>query len=240
MNDRHRIGAGPPGSRWRSACRTAASTRCSSTAASEVGASWRNRYDRLKLNTGSQFSHLPGRPYPKGTPTFPTRDQVVAHFERHARDSRDRAAARHRGEPHRPARRPVGGWTTSNGRRRCAPRRRRDRVTSTPPTFPDWPGATLHRRGAALVGVPQPDALSWARRVLVVGSGSSGMEIAHDLADGRRGQGVAGDPHPTEHHAAARPGRPARRGHRAAAVPRARRGWPTRSARRARRASSAT
>ena len=29
-----------------------------------VAASWRGRYDRLKLNTGKQFSHLPGRPYP--------------------------------------------------------------------------------------------------------------------------------------------------------------------------------
>ena len=49
--------------------------------AGEVAASWRTRYDRLKLNTGRQFSHLPGRSYPKGTPTFPTRDQVIEHFD---------------------------------------------------------------------------------------------------------------------------------------------------------------
>ncbi len=42
----------------------------------DVGASWRSRYDALTLNTGRPFSHLPGRPYPKGTPMFPTRDQV--------------------------------------------------------------------------------------------------------------------------------------------------------------------
>ena len=42
--------------------------------ADQVGSSWRHRYDRLRLNTGRQFSHLPDRPYPKGTPTFPTRD----------------------------------------------------------------------------------------------------------------------------------------------------------------------
>src|SRR5262245_29478620 len=52
----------------------------------QVAASWRTRYDRLKLNTGRKFSHLPNRPYPKGTPTFPSRDQVVAYFDEHARE----------------------------------------------------------------------------------------------------------------------------------------------------------
>jgi cation diffusion facilitator CzcD-associated flavoprotein CzcO len=52
-----------------------------------VGSSWRGRYDRLKLNTGRPFSHLPNRPYPKGTAMFPTRDDVVAHLDRHARES---------------------------------------------------------------------------------------------------------------------------------------------------------
>jgi cation diffusion facilitator CzcD-associated flavoprotein CzcO len=44
----------------------------------DVAASWRGRYDRLKLNTGRRFSQLPKRPYPQGTPVFPSRDQVVA------------------------------------------------------------------------------------------------------------------------------------------------------------------
>ena len=54
--------------------------------AEQVGSSWRSRYDRLHLNTGRQFSHLPNRPYPRGTPTFPTRDQVIDHIERHANE----------------------------------------------------------------------------------------------------------------------------------------------------------
>ena len=52
--------------------------------ADQVASSWRSRYDRLKLNTGRPFSHLPNRPYPKGTAMFPTRDDVVAHLDRHA------------------------------------------------------------------------------------------------------------------------------------------------------------
>jgi NADPH-dependent 2,4-dienoyl-CoA reductase/sulfur reductase-like enzyme len=54
--------------------------------AAAIGSSWRGRYDRLKLNTCKQFSHLPDWPYPKNTPVFPTRDQVVDHLDRHARD----------------------------------------------------------------------------------------------------------------------------------------------------------
>ena len=52
--------------------------------ADQVGSAWRSRYDSLRLNTWRRFSHLPGRPYPKGTPTFPSRDEVVEHLERHA------------------------------------------------------------------------------------------------------------------------------------------------------------
>ncbi len=55
-----------PGSRWRSACSDRGrATACSIDRADEVAASWRTRYDRLKLNTGRPFSHLPDRPYPR-------------------------------------------------------------------------------------------------------------------------------------------------------------------------------
>src|SRR6187431_748601 len=50
-----------------------------------VAASWRGRYDRLRLNSARRFSHLPDRPFAKGTPTFPTRDQLIAHLEQHSR-----------------------------------------------------------------------------------------------------------------------------------------------------------
>src|SRR3954468_7544299 len=54
--------------------------------ADQVGSSWRSRYDRLRLNTGRQVSALPNRPYPRGTPTLPPRDQVIDHIERHANE----------------------------------------------------------------------------------------------------------------------------------------------------------
>jgi hypothetical protein len=146
----------------------------------EVAASWRGRYDRLKLNTGRQFSHLPARRYPKGTPTYPTRDQVVAHFERHARE--EGIQLRLNTVVQRIDRRP-SGWTvtTSSGEIDA-----RHVVVATghehTPLIPHWPGgftgellhSCAYRNPAPYVG----------KRVLVVGSGSSGMEIAHDLSTG--------------------------------------------------------
>lgn len=150
--------------------------------ADHVAASWRSRYDRLKLNTGRQFSHLPNRPYPKGTPTFPSRDQVVAHLDLHAQE--DGIALRLGTVVERIDRRPPC-WrlTTSAGDIDA-----RQVVVATgyenTPVHPEWPGrdrfageilhSSAYRNPGAFVG----------KRVLVVGAGSSAMEIAHDLATG--------------------------------------------------------
>lgn len=146
--------------------------------ADAVAASWRSRYDRLTLNTGRQFSHLPGRRYPKGTPVYPTRDQVVAHQDRHAREDGielwlNTMVARI--DRHCP------GWrlTTSNGYLDA-----RIVVVATgyehTPFIPNWPGTFT---GELLHANRYRNAAPYAHKhVLVVGAGSSGMEIAHDLA----------------------------------------------------------
>src|ERR1700757_4680786 len=53
--------------------------------ADAVGASWRGRYDRLRLNTSRWTSRLPGSRFPKGTAMFPPRDDVVRYLEAYAR-----------------------------------------------------------------------------------------------------------------------------------------------------------
>jgi hypothetical protein len=148
--------------------------------ADEVAASWRNRYDRLKLNTGRQFSHLPGRPYPKGTPVFPARDDVVEHLDRHAHE--DGIELRLGTTVTRIDRHPSGWRLITSGGDLDA----RHVVVATgyqhTPRIPDWPGRftgeLLHSSGYRN-SAPYAD-----KRVLVVGSGSSGMEIAHDLSRG--------------------------------------------------------
>jgi cation diffusion facilitator CzcD-associated flavoprotein CzcO len=148
--------------------------------ADSVADTWRSRYDRLKLNTGRQFSHLPGRPYPQGTPLFPTRDDLVDHLERHAHEEGvdlllNTAVTR--------IDRNHGGWrlTTSDGEINAS-----QVVVATgylhTPVVPQWPGTfsgdLMH---SSEYRNPTPYK---GKRVLVVGSGSSGMEIAYDLSTG--------------------------------------------------------
>jgi cation diffusion facilitator CzcD-associated flavoprotein CzcO len=149
----------------------------------QVAAAWRTRYDRLRLNTGRQFSHLPKRPYPKGTPLFPTRDHVIAHLESHCGERGIELRLETPAE--RVVRRTPSGWgvVTPDGIIGTV-----HVVVATgyahTPFVPDWPGAAsfggelLH---SSAYRNPTPFA---GRRIAVVGAGSSGMEIAHDLATG--------------------------------------------------------
>jgi cation diffusion facilitator CzcD-associated flavoprotein CzcO len=149
--------------------------------ADQVAASWRSRYDSLRLNTWRPFSHLPGRPYPKGTPTFPSRDQVVEHVERHAGE--DGVELRLGTSVERIDRR-ERDWVvrTSAGELR-APQVIVATGLDQAPFVPDWPGREdfggelLH---SSDYRAPAPFE---GRRVLVVGAGTSGMEIAHELAE---------------------------------------------------------
>jgi glycine/D-amino acid oxidase-like deaminating enzyme len=152
--------------------------------AGHIGSSWRGRYDRLRLNTWRPLSHLPGRRFPKGTPTFPTRDQVIDHLERHGREEGIElrlGTSVHRIDAN-------GGWSlrTDAGEIRAP-----EVIVATgyegSPLVPDWEGRDefggrlLH---SSEYRNPEPFR---GMKVLVVGPGCSGMEIAHDLATGGAG-----------------------------------------------------
>ena len=150
--------------------------------ASAVGASWRGRYDRLRLNSSRPFSKLPGAAYPRGTGMFPSRDEVVDYLERYARDNdieiRFRTHVERLDED-------GGGWlvTTNGGELHAA-----EVVVAAgyEHTFfvPRWPGRdTFEGRLIHSAEYENPDSFV-GQDVLVVGPGSSGMEIAYDLARG--------------------------------------------------------
>lgn len=150
--------------------------------ADQVASSWRTRYDRLRLNTSRQLSHLPRRRFPRGTPMFPSRDDLVAHVDRHAREDGIELALGTR--VNRIDNVGAGRWSldTSAGELGV-----RQVVVATgyeqEPVIPDWEGCEkfagelLH---ASAYRNPEPFSGS---RVLVVGPGCSGMEIAYDLAN---------------------------------------------------------
>lgn len=176
------IGAGPSGVAAALALKDAGIRPTVFDRADSVASSWRRRYDRLRLNTCRPFSHLPDRPFPKGTPMFPSRDQVIEHIERHAAED---GIEMRLGTSVETISRSDGGWAveTSTGEVH-APQVVVATGYQNEPTIPEWEGREdfggrlLH---SSEYRNPQPFQ---GQKVLVVGPGCSGMEIAHDLAQG--------------------------------------------------------
>lgn len=176
------VGAGPAGIAAAIALKDRRLRPVVLDAAEQVASSWRGRYDRLRLNTSRQLSHLPGRRFARGTPLFPSRDQFVEHVERHAKEDgiELRLGARVDRLEHAD-----GEWVlnASTGRMRA-----RQVIVATGyeqlPVVPDWQGREVFT-GQLLHASEYRDAGSFSgKSVLVVGPGCSGMEIAYDLAEG--------------------------------------------------------
>ena len=151
-----------------------------------IASSWRGRYDRLRLNSSRPFSRLPGGRWLRGTPMFPSRDEVVSYLEGYAR--RNRIEVRLGTRLERIDGR-AGGWIL----RTSAGDVLADHVIVAAGYehtgfVPDWPGRDRFEKPLIHSGEyrnPQPfrDA-----DVLVVGPGCSGMEIAYDLVEGGAGR----------------------------------------------------
>ncbi len=176
------VGAGPAGIASALALKDAGLTALVLDQADRVASSWRSRYDGLRLNTWRRFSHLPGRRFPRGTPTFPSRDQVIDHVERHAGEDGIELRLGCRVERFE---RGDGEWVvrTSEGELR-SPQVIVALGHEQVPFIPGWPGRDAFE-GALLHSSQYRNAEPFkGQRVLVVGPGSSGMEIAHELAEG--------------------------------------------------------
>lgn len=176
------VGAGPAGIASALALKDAGLTALVLDQAGRVASSWRSRYDGLRLNTWRRFSHLPGRRFPRGTPTFPSRDQVIEHVERHAGEDGIELRLGCRVER---IERSDGEWVvrTSEGELR-APQVIVALGHEQVPFIPGWPGRDAFE-GALLHSSQYRNAEPFkGQRVLVVGPGSSGMEIAYELAEG--------------------------------------------------------
>jgi hypothetical protein len=185
MTDIAVIGAGPAGVSVALSLRDRGLRPLLIDRADQVGSSWRSRYDRLKLNTGRPFSHLPNRRYPKGTAMFPTRDDVVAHLDRHAREA---GIELRLGTEVTRIDRQGTGWRLETSTGDIAARQVVVAVGNQHTgRIPDWPGADGFTGAMLHSSVYRNPHPYQGKNVLVVGSGSSGMEIAHDLATGGAG-----------------------------------------------------
>ena len=149
-------------------------------AAGEVGASWRNRWDSLTLFTPAQYDDLPGMDFPTPAHTYPTRTQVADYLREYATrfdlsvqlDTQVTRLERHGDQfvAH-----------TTRGRLRA----HQVVVATGPFQTPVIPsiGVGLDRRVAQLHSAEyrNPTQLG-PGRVLVVGAGNSGRQIALELA----------------------------------------------------------
>jgi cation diffusion facilitator CzcD-associated flavoprotein CzcO len=147
-----------------------------------VAEAWHHHYERLALHTPKRHSALPGLPFPRDYPTYPSRLQVISYFAGYA-DTFDLRPEFGR-EVSRCTRGADGRWVVSTN---VGEYRGHHLVIATGlnrvPRVPHWPrqetftGPIVHTfdytNGERFRG----------QRVLVVGFGNSGSEIALDLLE---------------------------------------------------------
>ncbi len=153
---------------------------------SRIGDNWRNRYHALTLHNQVQVNHLPYMPFPANWPTYIPKDKLAGWFEAYAEcmeldfwtgtefsgGSYDREAGR---------------WTVvlrqAEGRTRTVRPRHIVMATgvSGMPKLPDIP-SLKNFHGRIVHSHEYGDATEWKqRKVMVIGTGNSGHDIAQDL-----------------------------------------------------------
>jgi putative flavoprotein involved in K+ transport len=150
--------------------------------AAVLASSWHARYDGFRLNTSSWFSYLPGCRYPRQAGQWPSREAIVSYYESYARRNElkvqlDTEVLRIDRDGQR--------WLleTSQGEMRS-----RYVVIATgrdhTPVIPPWPGRDDFG-GDIIHSAQYKNAKAYrGKKVLVVGPGNSGFEIADQLSKG--------------------------------------------------------
>ena len=175
------VGAGPAGLAAAACLKQQGVDALVLEAGPSVGVSWRHHYDRLQLHTVKEESHLPGLAFDDKLGRYPSRDEVVAYLETYAAAFE---IAPRTNEAVRRVRAADGGFVVESARATYEARAvvlaaGTNRVPN-PDLLPEqerFRGTLLHaaryRNGEAFAG----------QRVLVVGLGNTGAEVALDLAE---------------------------------------------------------
>ncbi|PSJ57972.1 flavin-containing monooxygenase [Pseudaminobacter soli (ex Li et al. 2025)] len=180
------IGAGPAGMATSHALGKAGVASVILEKEEHIGGPWRRRHKNLTLNTHRDLSAMPGLTFPKGTPAFPHRDQLVEHLTAFGKHHR---LPIEYGVTVDGISREDGFWAVrANGERRLA----RDVVVATGrdkhPYTPEWKGASAF--GGRLIHAAEfSEAANFAgKSVLVIGAGNSGFDMLNHLIRAKTGQ----------------------------------------------------
>lgn len=151
-------------------------------ASDKIASSWQGHYQRLCLHTIKELSHLPHLPFPEHYPTYVPREDLVHYYEQYAQQFDIQP---HFGQAVRSVKKESSNWRveTEKGDRFQA-----DHVVfatgiNRVPNWPElkgqdnFPGTISHSRTYF-----NPDPYV-GKRVLVVGMGNTGAEIALDLSE---------------------------------------------------------
>ena len=152
-------------------------------AADSIGSAWRERWDSLTLFTPRRYDALPGLPFPGDPDGYPTRDEVIAYLERYARDLRAAGRARTARSRRSTRRRRSASVVELDGRTIEA-----DQVVVATGPFQVPHVPALAEKLAPEVfqthsrRLPATRATCRRGRVLVVGGGNTGFQIAKELS----------------------------------------------------------
>ena len=148
-----------------------------------VGNSWRNHYDRLHLHTIKELSNIPHLDFPEDYPRYVSRQQLVNYFEKYAAHfeiqpnfGQEVSSVKREGEGRWMVKTEQGTQFTS---RHVVLATGVNRVPYRPgfDEEENFQGAIIH---SAAYRNPEPFV---GERVLVVGMGNTGAEIALDLCE---------------------------------------------------------
>jgi cation diffusion facilitator CzcD-associated flavoprotein CzcO len=145
-----------------------------------VASVWRRHYDRLHLHSDRGHSALPGLAMPRSYPRYPSRAQVVEYLENYAAHFDLRPIFNSAVQT---IRRDGSAWRVDTEQRSfVAPVVVIATGWADFPHLPTWPGSDAYT-GSVIHSTEYSNPMAFAnKRVLVVGFGSSGGEIALDLA----------------------------------------------------------
>jgi putative flavoprotein involved in K+ transport len=148
-------------------------------AAEAPAAAWRERWDSLRLFTPARFDSLPGRAFPGDTDSYPGRDDVVAYLADYARELQLPVELNSRVRAVRPA---DGGYHVELDDRTIGAEQ--VVIATGPFQIPVVP-AIAERLDAGIVQLHStryrnPEQIP-PGRVLVVGGGNTGYQIAEEL-----------------------------------------------------------
>jgi indole-3-pyruvate monooxygenase len=173
------IGAGPAGLASAACLRTQGLPFTLVERSDAVGSSWRRHYERLHLHTARQHSALPFLPFPRGTPRYPSRQQVIEYLELYMRHFRIDPLFGCRVSK---VKRGTDDWVVVTDTQRFRARRVIVATgTNAAPYAPSWPGRERFRGDLIHSSDYRNGEPFRHQRVLVVGFGNSAGEIAVDL-----------------------------------------------------------